>query len=286
VECAARPSVFTANVPVVFAAIPSPSTNSIGPFTFYGLAIALGVVAAVTLSQRRWSARGGNDDDISAIALWGVPAGVIGARIYHIVTDWQNFSGEGFWKLFAIREGGLGIPGGMFLGLLVGLWVARRRDIDLPRVLDAVVPALPLAQAIGRWGNYFNQELYGRTTDLPWGLEIDRDHAPSEFRDPDVLLPNFHPTFLYESLWNLSLVGLILWIDKKGLLPTGRLIAVYLTGYGIGRWWVESLRIDPANEVAGLRVNIWMSIVLVVSGLLLAFWRRDSSSVDEPVSTT
>jgi prolipoprotein diacylglyceryl transferase len=273
-------------VPVVFAAIPSPSTNSIGPFTFYGLAIALGVVAAVTLSQRRWSARGGNDDDISAIALWAVPAGLIGARIYHIVTDWQKFSGEGFVKLFAIREGGLGIPGGMFLGVVVGLWVARRRGMDLRRALDSVVPALPLAQAIGRWGNYFNQELYGSTTDLPWGLEIDREHAPSEFRDPDVILPTFHPTFLYESLWNLSLVGLILWIDKKGWLPPGRLISVYLIGYGVGRWWVESLRIDPANEVAGLRVNIWMSIVLVLSGLLIAFWPRDSSSVDELVSTT
>lgn len=269
---------FGANVRNVLSSIPSPSTNSIGPFTFYGLLIALGVVAAVMLSQRRWSARGGNDEDISTLALWGVPAGVIGARIYHVVTDWQNFSGESFWKLFAIREGGLGIPGGMFLGVVVGLWVARSRGIDLRGVLDAVVPGLPLAQAIGRWGNYFNQELYGRATDVAWGLEIDRDHAPLEFRNTDAAIPTFHPTFLYESLWNFSLVGVILWVDRKGWLPRGRLIAVYLIGYGIGRWWVESLRIDPANEIAGLRVNIWMSLALIIGGLAVIFWPRGKGS--------
>jgi prolipoprotein diacylglyceryl transferase len=269
---------FGANVRSVLSSIPSPSTNSIGPFTFYGLVIALGVVAAVMLSQRRWSARGGHDEDISTIALWGVPAGVVGARIYHVVTDWQNFSGESFWKLFAIREGGLGIPGGMFLGILVGIWVARRRGMDIAGVLDAIVPGLPLAQAIGRWGNYFNQELYGRATDVAWALEIDRENAPSEFRNTDAVVPTFHPTFLYESLWNLSLVGVILWIDRQGWLPRGRLIAVYLIGYGIGRWWVESLRIDPANEIAGLRVNIWMSIALILGGLAVIIWPRRQSS--------
>lgn len=265
-------------MPTVLLSIPSPSTNSIGPFTFYGLVIALGVVAAVMLSQRRWSARGGHDDDISTIALWSVPAGVIGARIYHVVTDWQKFSDESFWKLFAIREGGLGIPGGMLLGVLTGLWIATRRGMDKPGVLDAIVPGLPLAQAIGRWGNYFNQELYGRATEFPWGLEIDREHAPAEFSNSDAVLPTFHPTFLYESLWNLSLVGVILWVDRKGWLPRGRLIAVYMIGYGIGRWWIESLRIDPANEIAGLRVNIWMSLALILGGLVVAFWPRSDSN--------
>lgn len=264
----------------VLSSIPSPSVNSVGPFTFYGLLIAAGVVAAVLLSQRRWTARGGDEEDISSIALWAVPAGVIGARLYHILTDWQNFSGESFWKLFAIREGGLGIPGGMFLGVVVGLWVAKRRGIDLPGVLDAIVPGLPLAQAIGRWGNYFNQELYGRATDLPWGLEISREHAPAEFQTGDAAIPTFHPTFLYESLWNLSLVGVILWIDRRGWLPRGRLIAVYMIGYGIGRWWVESLRIDPANEVAGLRVNIWMSLALIIGGLVVAFWPKRTPAVE------
>ena len=207
---------------------------------------------------------------------------MIGARIYHVVTDWQNFSGESFWKLFAIREGGLGIPGGMFLGILVGLWVARRRGMNIGGVLDAIVPGLPLAQAIGRWGNYFNQELYGRATDVAWALEIDRENAPVEFRNSDAVVPTFHPTFLYESLWNLSLVGVILWIDRQGWLPRGRLIAVYLIGYGIGRWWVESLRIDPANEIAGLRVNIWMSLALIIGGIVVTFWpRRETTDLLE-----
>lgn len=266
---------------IVLSSIPSPSINSIGPFTLYGLLIALGVVAAVAMSQRRWSARGGHDEDISTIALWAVPAGVIGARIYHIITDWQKFSGESFWKLFAIREGGLGIPGGMFLGIIVGIWVARRRGIDIKGVLDAIVPGLPLAQAIGRWGNYFNQELYGRATDVAWALEIDRENAPGEFRNAETVVPTFHPTFLYESLWNLSLVGVILWIDRKGWLPRGRLISVYLIGYGIGRWWVEGLRIDPANEVAGLRINIWMSLALIGVGVVMLFWPRARKAEDE-----
>lgn len=278
---------FGASVPSVLSSIPSPSFNSIGPFTIYGLAIALGVLAAVTLSQRRWTQRGGNEEDISTIALWGVPAGLVGARIYHIITDWQRFSDESVWKLFAIREGGLGIPGGMFLGIVVGVLVARKRGLDLPNVLDAIVPALPLAQAIGRVGNYFNQELYGRSTDLPWGLEIDREHAPAEFADPDTVLPTFHPTFLYESLWNLGLVAVLLVADKQRWLPRGRLIAIYMIGYGIGRWWVESLRIDAANEIAGQRVNVWMSLALIVGGLIVIAWpRSDRESSDDGAASS
>lgn len=269
------PSVISA-----VASIPSPSFSGIGPFQIYGLLIALGVVAAVALSQRRWTAVGGHEDDISTLALWGVPAGVIGARLYHVITDFQKFSDEPWWKVFAIREGGLGIPGGMLLGVLVGLYVAKRRGLDIPGALDAIVPALPLAQAIGRWGNYFNQELYGRPTDLPWGLEIDAAHRtsiPAEYADVDAF-PTFHPTFLYESLWNLGLVGVILWVDRKGLLPKGRLIAVYLLGYGIGRAWVEALRIDTVNTIFGLRLNIWMSILLVLGAALVVLWPGGSRS--------
>ena len=268
----------------VLGAIPSPSFDSIGPFTIYGLCIALGVVAAVALSQRRWVARGGDEDDITAIALWAVPAGVIGARMYHVITDWQRFSDESFWEVFNIRSGGLGIPGGMFLGVVVGLAGARHRGIDLRDILDAVGPSLPLAPAIGRWGNWFNQELYGRPTDLPWGLEIDADHRgaiPDEYRDV-AEYPTFHPTFLYESLWNFALVGVLLWVDKKRWLPRGRLISIYMLGYGLGRLWIEAVRIDPANELAGLRVNIWMSIVLIVGALVIIAWPRatDASKPD------
>lgn len=274
-----------ANVPFVMSAIasiPSPSFSGFGPFQIYGILIALGVVAAVSLSQRRWVAVGGHEDDISTLALWGVPAGVIGARLYHVATDFQKFSDGPWWKVFAIREGGLGIPGGMLLGVLVGLYVAKKRGMHIPSALDAVVPALPLAQAIGRWGNYFNQELYGRPTTQPWGLEIDAAHRtsiPAEFADVEAY-PTFHPTFLYESLWNFGLVGAILFIDRKGWLPTGRLIAVYLLGYGVGRGWVEALRIDTVNTVFGLRLNIWMSIALILGSILVVMWPR-AAGVDE-----
>jgi len=260
----------------VIAAIPSPSFNSIGPFALYGLCIALGVIAAVSLSQRRWSAAGGGDDDIPNIAIWAVPAGVVGARIYHVITDWHRFEDESIWEMFNIRAGGLGVPGGIFLGVVVGLTVAHLKGLSVPRVLDAVVPALPLAQAIGRWGNWFNQEVYGSPTDLPWGLEIDESHRagiPAEYLDIEAY-PTFHPTFLYESLWNFGLVGLILWVDKKKVVPPGRLISVYMLGYGIGRLWLETVRIDAATELAGLRVNIWMSLALIVGAFVIWFWPK------------
>ncbi|MEO0493609.1 MAG: prolipoprotein diacylglyceryl transferase, partial [Actinomycetota bacterium] len=183
----------------MLASIPSPSESVIelGPLTLraYGLMIGFGVIAAVLLAQKRWSARGGDADDISTIALWAVPAGLVGARAYHVLTDWRF--DEGWAEPFKIWEGGLGIPGGMAAGVLVGLWVIRRNGWDQAKLLDAIVPSLPLAQAIGRWGNYFNQELFGGPSDLPWAVEIDPDIA-AEAGHPGV--ETFHPTFLYESL--------------------------------------------------------------------------------------
>lgn len=261
----------------MIAAIPSPSFNTLGPFNIYGMLIAIGAFSAVWLGQKRW-AEGGNDpEDIGTIALYAIPAGVIGARLYHVLTDWSSrFSGQPLSNIFKIWEGGLGIPGGMFAGVLTGLLVAKIRGIELKGVLDAVVPGLPLAQAIGRWGNWFNQEVFGRPTDLAWGLEIDENHRnqiPAEFASVDEF-PTFHPTFLYESIWNFALVGVLLWIDRKGWLPRGRLIAGYLIGYGVGRLWIETVRIDTATELAGLRVNIWMSIALIVGGLVIIAWPR------------
>ena len=276
----------SAIVPAVIASIPSPSFNAIWLFNIYGLCIALGIIAAVTLSQRRWSAAGGHEDDISTIALWAVPAGIIGARIYHLITDGKL--DDGFATIVNIREGGLGIPGGMFAGILAGLWVARRRGIDMRGALDAAVPGLPLAQAIGRWGNWFNQELYGSPTNLPWGLEIDADHRgsiPDEFRSVEEF-PTFHPTFLYESLWNLTLVGVLLYIDKKGWLSRGRLIAGYLIGYGVGRWWIEAVRIDSATTLGGFRVNIYMSAALVIGGLVILLWPKPDSASQESTKET
>jgi len=264
----------------LLASIPSPSSPvlEIGPISLrmYGLMIALGVLVALEMARRRFAARGLDPDDMSAIALWGVPAGLVGARLYHVATDWRRFQGE-WLDVFKIWEGGLGIPGGMLLGIVVAIHVARRRGVDVALGLDCAVPSLPLAQAIGRLGNWFNQELFGEPTDLPWGLEIDADRRAQGFERHDT----FHPTFLYESLWNLALVGVLLWIDRRGFLKRGRLVWAYVLGYGLGRLWIESLRIDPASELAGLRVNIWVSGVLIAAGIVGIAW--GGLARDDPV---
>ncbi len=253
----------------IWASIPSPSGGSIslGPLELrgYGLMIALGVVAAVWLAGRRWGERGGDPDDISAIALWAVPAGVIGARLYHVITDWQKYQDRPI-DAIKIWEGGLGIPGGMALGVIVGLIVARRKHINVPVILDAATPALPLAQAIGRWGNWFNQELFGRPTDLPWGLEIDPARRPERFADAET----FHPTFLYESLWNLALCLVLIRLDRSGRLRSGRLFSAYVLGYFLARLGLELLRVDTASLILGVRVNVWVSLAgIAVGGVFL-----------------
>jgi prolipoprotein diacylglyceryl transferase len=263
----------------LLASIPSPGSGSIeiGPFELraYGLMIGLGVLAAVWLGMKRWAERGGDPDLIASLAMWGVPAGLIGARIYHVVTDWRF--DEGWAEPFRIWNGGLGIPGGMFAGILVGLWVVRSRGQSTSGVIDSVAPALPLAQAIGRFGNWFNQELFGGPTDLPWAVEIDRDHRPVGH----VADATFHPTFLYESLWNIALMLFLMWIDRRRVLRPGALIAVYILGYGLGRLWIELVRIDFANEILGVRVNVWMSLFAIVSSAVwLVFWGRRSADAD------
>ncbi|MDZ7677936.1 MAG: prolipoprotein diacylglyceryl transferase [Acidimicrobiales bacterium] len=266
----------------IVGSIPSPSSGSLslGPLDLraYGLMIALGVVAAVWLAQRRWEGKGGDHDEIATVAMWAVPAGLIGARLYHVITDWQSYQGRWF-DAVKIWEGGLGIPGGMALGVAVGLWVAHRRGIRIPVVLDAAVPALPLAQAIGRWGNWFNQELFGRPTELPWGLEIDPAHRPTDYADH----ATFHPTFLYESLWNLGLCLFLIWLNRTGRLRPGFLLAAYAGGYFLARLGIELLRVDPASLVLGVRINVWVSIVGLVTGLVLVVLgrRRAGEEVDE-----
>jgi prolipoprotein diacylglyceryl transferase len=271
-----------------FSSIPSPSSNRIGPFTAYGLIIAIGVICGVWLARVRWRDRGGDPDDISSIAIWAVPAGLIGARLYHVITDNEIYRGHWFDNPFtsdtspwAVWKGGLGIPGGIILGVAVGVYVAYRKGIQLPTAFDAVAPAMPLAQAIGRFGNYFNQELFGRPTDLPWGLQIDPAHRPPEF----ISSPTFHPTFLYESLWNLALVGVLIWLDKKRVIRPGRMFVLYIGGYFLGRLWVESLRSDNANLILGLRVNIWTSLIAIVLSVLFMLVggvRRRPGDNDEP----
>ena len=249
----------------VLAALPSPSsgTVSIGPIDVraYGVLIGLGVLAAVWLFGRQLEqAELGTTDDASQIAVWAVAAGVVGARAYHVVTDWSRFSDD-LAAIPKIWTGGLGIPGGLVAGVVVGAWVARRRGIRPAVALTFAAPAIALAQSIGRWGNWFNQELYGRPTGLPWALEID---------DPAGYPPGttFQPAFLYESLWTLTLCAALLWAQRRFRLGAGRLFGVYLVGYGAGRFWIEGLRVDPAHDVAGLRLNQWVALAAVVAGAM------------------
>lgn len=250
------------------ASLPSPSGGSLelGPLKLnaYGLMIALGAIAGTWLMGKRLEARGtGTSDDASAIAMIAVPAGVVGARLYHVITDWERFDGR-LLDTVKIWKGGLGIWGGVAVGVVVGVLVAKRRGVGVANALTAVAPALPLAQAIGRWGNWFNQELFGGPTGLPWGLEVDPDKVADAGYAPGTL---FHPTFLYESLWNLALAAFLVWLGRRFVRRNpGRLLAVYLIGYGIGRFWIEGLRIDATKEGGGLRLNQWMAIVIVVGG--------------------
>lgn len=271
----------------MFASIPSPSSSvlSIGPLNlrFYGLMIAIGAIAGVTLA-RRLLARKGFDPEIAVdLAMWVVPAGLIGTRIYHVITDYQStYCGPPvctksvFWDGFKIWEGGLGIPGGIAAGFLVGVWYCRRKKVDVRLMMDVVAPALPLAQAIGRLGNWFNQELYGRPTTLPWALQID----PVNRRPGYQGVETFHPTFLYEALWSLGVMFLLLWIDRKGTLRRGKLFPAYVTMYFLGRMWVEELRIDSAARLGGLRWNFILSIIMVIVGLIW-FFRGGFRATDE-----
>jgi prolipoprotein diacylglyceryl transferase len=261
------------------ASIPSPDTStiSLGPLTLraYGLSIAIGVIVAVVWSSKRWEARGGNPDDISTIALWAVPAGVIGARMYHVATDWKKYQDD-WGAAFNITQGGLGIPGGVALGVLVGYLVVRYKKLPAAQLLDVVAPAIPTAQAIGRLGNWFNQELFGRPTELPWGLEIAPEFRPTGYE----AFETFHPTFLYEALWNLGVVALLLWIERKKRLRPGELFGFYVIGYAVGRFWVESMRIDEASLILGIRVNLWMSVIIALGAIAWMAIRRSRHPED------
>lgn len=267
------------SVIATFPAPPGPSIG-IGPLDLrmYGLLIALGVIVAVWLFGRRLEARGfGTTDDASTIGIWSVAAGLVGARLYHVATDWDRFSDDP-GRIPAIWEGGLGIPGGLVAGIAVGLFLAHRRGIHLGVAATCAAPAIPLAQAIGRWGNWFNEELFGRPTDLPWALEVSPARVPSEFP----AATTFHPTFLYESLWTLALAGLLIVIDRRVRLGPGHLMGVYVVGYGIGRFWIEGLRIDRADELAGLRWNQWVALAAVVGGVVYLVATRHRTEWPDP----
>lgn len=267
------------------ASIPSPSSNALelGPLRLnaYGLMIALGVILAVRIAGKGLERRGaGSADDFGAIAMWAVPAGVIGARIYHVVTDWERFS-EDLGSIVKVWQGGLGIWGGIALGVPVGMWAARRRGLDVAIVVTVAAPAIAAAQAVGRWGNWFNQELFGRPTDLPWALRVSDAKATAAGFDPGT---TFHPTFLYESIWCAALCVALLVVNSRGSLRPGRVFWLYASGYTMMRFFVEGLRIDRAHEAGGLRLNQWVSLVVfAVSAVLFVVQvradRRGGSSV-------
>ncbi|KRE96153.1 prolipoprotein diacylglyceryl transferase [Nocardioides sp. Soil774] len=253
---------------VTLMSIPSPSQGvwHLGPLPIrgYALSIILGIVVAIWIGERRWVARGGTAGEVSDLAIWAIPFGLVGGRLYHVITDWHLYFGEGKNPVTALYvwRGGLGIWGAIALGAL-GVWLgARARGIKLLPLLDALAPGVLVAQALGRWGNWFNQELYGRPTDLPWGLEIDVAHRPSQYLD----VATYHPAFLYECLWNLAAFAVLIWLDRRFRLGHGRVVALYVMLYTLGRGWIENLRIDDVqmNDVFGLRLNVWTSIVLFV----------------------
>lgn len=247
------------------AYLPSPSTGvlEIGPFPLraYAVCIIIGVVVAVAMGERRWVARGGQRGTVADVATVAVPAGIVGARIYHVVTSPAAYLERPVEALF-IWQGGLGIWGAVIGGALGAYVVCRRRGLAFRAFGDTVAPGIVVAQAIGRLGNWFNQELFGRPTTLPWGLEIDADN-------PDAVpgAEAYHPTFLYELVWNLGVAGLVLWADRRFQLGRGRAFALYVAAYCAGRSWIEALRIDPANGLGGLRVNQYVSAVLFLAAV-------------------
>ncbi len=264
---------------IFLASIPAPPSDrlSLGPLDLrlYGLCIALGVIAAIWAAGRSLEFhRVGTVDDMSSIGIWAVGAGIVGARLYHVATEWSRFSND-LDEIPKIWEGGLGIPGGLLFGVVAGILRARIKGISAPAVLTAGAIGIPLAQSIGRWGNYFNQELFGRPTDLPWALEVDADKIPAGYEAGTT----FHPTFLYESLWTFGLFVVLYLIDRRTRLAPGRLFPLYLIGYGIGRFWIEALRIDPTelSDVIGLRWNQWVALGAVVGGAVWFFETRDTT---------
>lgn len=269
--------------------IPSPplswSEFSVGPLTIhaYALWILTGIGVGLWLTTRRWVERGGNKDLVMEIAFWAIPFGIVGGRIYHVISTPGPYFGDGGSPVDALKiwQGGLGIWGAVALGVVGAYIGAKRHGASLTAFLDAVAPGVIIAQAIGRMGNYFNHELYGGPTDLPWGLEIDPQVL---LRNGDALDTLYHPTFLYEILWNLAAAALIIYLDKRLDLRGGRVFWLYVIVYTAGRTWIEALRIDEAVLVGGLRINVWVSIGVLAMAIVfyVVLGRRQAEQAHVP----
>jgi prolipoprotein diacylglyceryl transferase len=251
----------------LLASIPSPGSSGLqlGPFQLhvYGLMYVVALLLAVVITVRRWEAIGGSREVVYEVALWGFPAGLIGGRLYFLATSWNEVP-DHWWGPFAVWEGGLGIWGGIAAGTIVGLWRLRRAGVSLASFMDAAAPALLVAQAIGRIGNYFNQELFGGPTSVPWALQISPAHRPGGYE----AFSTFHPTFLYELIWNLALAAFLVWLGRHRKIRPPGLFAVYVTGYSAFRIFEESLRVDPAHHILGLRLNFFVACLLTIAGAL------------------
>jgi len=275
--------ILTAASGGALATIPSPTQGVwyVGalPVRAYALFILMGILVAVQLGERRWAERGGRRGVILDIAAWAVPFGIVGGRLYHVVTSWQPYFGSGGHPVRAlyIWEGGLGIWGAVALGAL-GAWIgARRAGILLPPLADALAPGIVLAQAIGRWGNWFNNELYGGRTDLPWGLRVyqwnqEAGHAVRDQQGRPIVLGTFHPTFLYESLWCVVIAIVLIWADRRFTMGHGRVFLLYIALYTTGRFGFELVRIDDANRIFGLRVNTWVAGIAFIGSVVALVW--------------
>ncbi len=253
------------------ASIPSPESGvwDLGPVPVraYALCILLGIVVGVWLGNKRWAQRGGTPGFVTDAALWVVPFGIIGARLYHVATDFPTYfgpNGLGFIDALKVWQGGLGIWGAVAGGAL-GAWIAcKRAGVLLPPLADAVAPGIAIAQGIGRWGNWFNQELFGRPTDMPWGLEIAVANRPAGYEQ----FETFHPTFLYESIWVFLVALFVIWADRRFQLGHGRVFALYVAAYCLGRLFFELVRIDNATLIFGVRINVFTSILVGVAALV------------------
>jgi prolipoprotein diacylglyceryl transferase len=259
---------------VILVFIPSPHSGTIdvGPLTIhmYGLMLLLAIAACIVLTGVRWVRRGGDWDLVLRVAVWGVAFGIVGARAYHDITNWSEVSSPKWKGVFAVWEGGLGVWGGILLGCLAGAVVVRQSGARVRSFMDAIAPGLLLAQGIGRWGNWFNQELYGKPTGRPWGLKIDFSHRVAGYEGSET----FQPTFLYEFVYDVFGVGLLLVLDRFFRFRPPALFALYVSYYTFGRFFEELIRIDPAHHFFGLRLNAWVSaVVFVLSTAFFIWWQ-------------
>ena len=264
-------------LPPLIATFPSPSSSTIdlGSLTIhmYGLMLLIAIAACIALTGYRWVRLGGDWDLVFRVAVWGVAFGVVGARIYHDITSWSEVPDE-WWGFAAVWEGGLGVWGGILLGCLAGAVVIRRSGQSVRLFADAVAPGLLLAQGIGRWGNWWNQELFGKPTSLPWGLEIDLEHRqslPVQYQNT-AGTPHYHPTFLYEFVFDVLMAGAVILVGKRFRIRPPALFALYVSIYTLGRTFEELLRIDPSGHFLGERTNFWVSIVVFVCSTAFFVW--------------